>query len=44
MTSDIDAMEELVSHGSRVVVQNTFVFVGAITVVLIVCGSRVGIW
>ncbi len=36
MTSDIDAMEELVSQGLVLFVQNTFVFVGAVTVVLIV--------
>ncbi|MDQ1475075.1 MAG: ATP-binding cassette, subfamily bacterial, partial [Actinomycetota bacterium] len=36
MTSDIDAMEELVSQGLVLFVMNTFVFVGAITVVLIV--------
>jgi len=36
MTSDIDAMEELVSQGLVLFVMNTFVFLGAITVVLIV--------
>jgi ATP-binding cassette subfamily B protein len=36
MTSDIDAMQELVSQGLVLFVQNAFVFVGAIVVVLVV--------
>src|SRR5262245_5598270 len=36
MTSDIDAMQELVSQGLVLFVQNVFVFVGAVIVVLIV--------
>ena len=36
MTSDIDAMQELVSQGLVLFVQNAFVFVGAVVVVLIV--------
>ena len=39
MTSDIDAMEELVSQGLVLFVQNTFVFVGAVTVILSSRGS-----
>ena len=36
MTSDIDAMQELVSQGLVLFVQNVFVFVGAIVVILVV--------
>jgi len=36
MTSDIDAMQELVSQGLVLFVQNAFVFVGAVVIVLVV--------
>ena len=36
MTSDIDAMQELVSQGLVLFVQNAFVFVGAVVVILVV--------
>jgi len=36
MTSDIDAMQELVSQGLVLFVQNAFVFVGAVVVILLV--------
>ena len=34
MTSDVDAMQELISQGLVLFVQNTFIFVGAVTVVV----------
>lgn len=36
MTSDIDAMQELVSQGLVLFVQNAFVFVGAVVIVLVI--------
>src|SRR5207247_9411372 len=36
MTSDIDAMQELVSQGLVLFVQNVFVFVGAVLIVLVI--------
>jgi ATP-binding cassette subfamily B protein len=36
MTSDIDAMQELVSQGLVLFVQNVFVFVGAVVIVLVI--------
>ncbi len=35
MTSDIDALQELISQGLVLFVQNTFLFVGAVIVVLL---------
>ncbi len=36
MTSDIDAMQELVSQGLVLFVQNVFVFIGAVVIVLVI--------
>ena len=37
MTSDIDAMQELISQGLVLFVQNIFLFVGAVVVIARAC-------
>ena len=37
MTSDIDSMQELISQGLVLFVQNIFLFIGAVIVIIAAC-------